>query len=178
MSLTREQVLLTLAVTALILLVVAQTWGWLVELSWLTLWHWDGLALVYGLLLGLGLNGLGWLGYALWPSFREASDSYLTLVLKPLRPADLIWLGLLPGLSEELLFRGVALTNVGLIASSVLFGLLHMLDLRYWSYALWALVVGLLLGFTMMETGNLLIPVVAHVVNNWLAAGIWYGRQR
>ena len=52
--------------------------------------------------------------YRLWPAYRQSADVYLALVLKPLILMDLIWLGLLPGLSEELLFRGVMLPALGL----------------------------------------------------------------
>ncbi|WP_245395627.1 CPBP family intramembrane glutamic endopeptidase [Anthocerotibacter panamensis] len=176
--LTREQVLITLAVTTLILLLVAQVWGWALGLPLVPGWHLDLNALLSGCILGLGLNGLGAALYYLWLPFRTVTDEYLALVLEPLQPWDIFWIGLLPGLSEELLFRGVALTSLGLVGSSLLFGVLHLLDRRYWPYGLWAAVIGLILGFTMVSTGNLLIPVVAHTTNNWLAAGFWYGRKR
>ncbi|WP_287129245.1 CPBP family intramembrane glutamic endopeptidase [Candidatus Cyanaurora vandensis] len=178
MTLTREQVLFTLATTALVLIVVAQTWSWLTGTASVPTWRWDIPALGMGVALGLGLNGLGLLTYYLWPGFQEATAAYLTLVLRPLRVGDILWLGLLPGLSEEFLFRGVALDSLGLVGSSLLFGGLHLLELRHWPYALWAAVVGFVLGLAMVGSGNLLVPVVAHIVNNWLAGLFWYRRAQ
>jgi membrane protease YdiL (CAAX protease family) len=91
---------------------------------------------------------------------------------------DLIWLGLLPGMSEELLFRGVMLPAVGLnaigvVASSLLFGILHMSGRQQWPYVVWATTVGLLLGFSALATGNLLVPIVAHVVTNLVSSYLW-----
>jgi hypothetical protein len=100
------------------------------------------------------------------------------LVLKPLILPDIIWLGLLPGMSEELLFRGVMLPAVGLnatglIATSLLFGVLHLSGPDQWPYVVWASIVGLLLGFSALATGNLLVPIVAHVATNLISSYLW-----
>jgi membrane protease YdiL (CAAX protease family) len=116
--------------------------------------------------------------YRLWPAYRQSADFYLQLVLTPLVLPDLIWLGLLPGMSEELLFRGVMLPAVGLnatglVASSLLFGILHLSGPQQWPYVVWATAVGLLLGFSAVATGNLLVPIVAHVVTNLVSSYLW-----
>ena len=130
------------------------------------------------LALGLGLTGLSEIIYALWGTYRHSADFYLTIVLKPLAVPDILWLGLLPGLSEELLFRGVMLPSIGLdpigiVLSSLCFGVLHMTDTRQWPYAVWASIIGIILGFTMVETGNLLIPIVAHITTNIVSGLSW-----
>ncbi len=178
MKLTREQVLLTLGFTALLLLLVAQGWSWIAQIPVVPGWQGDGLAIVVGIAVGGGLSALSGLAYYLWPQFQTVTDEYLALVMSPLRPWDMLWLGLLPGLSEEILFRGVVLTSWGLLTSSLLFGVLHLLDWRYWPYGLWAMGVGLILGFAMLSSGNLLIPVIAHITNNWLAGWFWSRRVR
>ncbi|NEO80163.1 CPBP family intramembrane glutamic endopeptidase, partial [Moorena sp. SIO4G3] len=91
---------------------------------------------------------------------------------------DLMWLGLLPGMSEELLFRGVMLPAVGLnaigiIASSMLFGILHLSGIQQWPYVVWATLVGLLLGYSAVATDNLLVPIVAHIVTNFVSSLVW-----
>jgi uncharacterized protein len=177
MALTRNQVLISLAATALFLLVVAQLWSWMAGLPLVPALHLDLGAVGVGITLGLGINGLSTLAYYLWPQFRKTADEYLALVLTPLVPSDMFWLGLLPGLSEEILFRGIALSSWGLIASSLLFGALHLMGLRHWPYAFWAILIGFILGGAMVLTGNLLVPVCAHVTNNWLAGYLWHRRQ-
>ena len=91
---------------------------------------------------------------------------------------DIIWVGLLPGLSEELLFRGVMLPALGfnvtgVIISSVCFGVLHLSGSEQWPYVVWATAVGLLFGFSALLTGNLLVPLVAHVLTNLVSSYSW-----
>lgn len=175
--LTRTQVLIAMGVTALVLLFVAKLW---LHLGSVTLLPIQGTpeALLLGLGIALGITALSSLVYRLWPAYRQSADYYLQLVLKPLVLPDLIWLGLLPGMSEELLFRGVMLPAVGLnttgvVASSLLFGILHLSGPQQWPYVVWATTVGLLLGFSALATGNLLVPIVAHIVTNLLSSYLW-----
>lgn len=175
--LTRTQVLIAMGVTALVLLFVAKLW---LHLGSVTLLPLQGTpeALLLGLGIALGITALSSLVYRLWPAYRQSADYYLQLVLKPLVLPDLIWLGLLPGMSEELLFRGVMLPAVGLnttgvVASSLLFGILHLSGPQQWPYVVWATAVGLLLGFSALATGNLLVPIVAHIVTNLLSSYLW-----
>jgi len=135
--------------------------------------YWDLSGFLQGILLGSGLCALSWGMYIKWPALKQATDEYLTLILSPLTPRDLFWIGLLPGVSEELLFRGVALPHLGLVSSSLLFGLVHFAGRRYWPYSLWAGGIGLMLGAVTLLSGNLLLAIVAHSCNNWLAAIYW-----
>lgn len=175
--LTRIQVLIAMGVTAVVLLFVAKLW---MHFGSVTLLPLSGTsdALVLGLGLAVVITVASSLVYRLWPAYRQSADFYLQLVLKPLVLPDIIWLGLLPGMSEELLFRGVmlpavGLTPTGLIATSLLFGILHLSGPQQWPYVVWATVVGLLLGYSAIATGNLLVPIVAHVVTNLLSSYLW-----
>jgi uncharacterized protein len=175
--LTRTQVLIAMGVTALVLLFIAKLWLHLGSVKLLPL-HGTAEALLLGLGIALGITALSSLVYRLWPAYRQSADYYLQMVLKPLVLPDLIWLGLLPGMSEELLFRGVMLPAVGLnatgvVASSLLFGVLHLSGPQQWPYVVWATAVGLLLGFSALATGNLLVPIVAHIVTNLLSSYLW-----
>lgn len=175
--LSRTQILMAMAVTAVALLGVAKLWLYLGNLQLRPL-DFSVVNLGIGIALGLGLTGLSEIVYARWENYRKSADFYLTMVLTPLAVPDLIWLGLLPGLSEELLFRGVMLPTIGfdpigILLSSLCFGVLHMTDLRQWPYAVWATFIGILLALTMVETGNLLIPIVAHVTTNLVSGLAW-----
>ncbi|MCG9887244.1 MAG: CPBP family intramembrane metalloprotease [Cyanobacteria bacterium] len=180
--LTRSQVLMALALTAALLLLLAKAWMVLGQASVLPV-QFSGGAIALGGGLGLALAGLSALAYRLWPPYSASADAYLDLLLRPLTWTDLFWLGLLPALSEELLFRGVMLPALGLtwwgiLASSLCFGLLHLLSLRHWPYALWAATVGLVLGVSAWLSGNLLVPAIAHAAINWLSSGVWKLRHR
>jgi uncharacterized protein len=175
--LSRMQILIAMAVTAVVLFTVAKFGMYLGEIQLRPL-RFTVADIGIGIALGLGLTGLSAIVYAVWADYRSSADIYLAMVLKPLELPDLIWLGILPGLSEELLFRGVMLPAVGLdpigiILSSICFGVLHMSNLQQWSYAVWATIVGILLAFTMVETGNLLIPIVAHITTNLVSGLSW-----
>ncbi|HAN46561.1 MAG TPA: CPBP family intramembrane metalloprotease [Cyanobacteria bacterium UBA8156] len=176
-QLTRRQVLTAIVLTALALLTVGGIWVSLLKVSPMP-WRFslglvaEGVAL--GLAIALASAGL----YGTWPTYRRAANSYLALVITPLRPGDTIWLGVLPGLSEEFLFRGVALPGLGsgaiaLILSSSVFGLLHWAEPRHWPYSLWAIVVGFGFGAITLITGSLVPAVVAHTVANTLAGYVW-----
>ncbi len=175
--LTRRQVLTAIGLTALGLLAVGGLWVRLLQVSpvpWRFSLELVGEGIALGLTIVLASIGL----YGIWPTYRRAANSYLRLVLTSLQPEDTVWLGVLPGLSEEFLFRGVALPGLGsgaiaLILSSSIFGLLHWAEPRQWPYALWAIVVGFGFGIVTLATGSLVPAVVAHTLANTLAGYIW-----
>ncbi|MBD2187190.1 CPBP family intramembrane glutamic endopeptidase [Pseudanabaena mucicola] len=180
-SLSRSQVLIAMAVTAIIFLGISKAWVYLGGISMIPL-YWQPEQALIGVGIGIGVALLSSVIYELWESYRIAAQEYLQMVLKPLEPIDLIWLGLLPGLSEEMLFRGVALPALGmngvaLIITSVIFGALHMASAKHLSYTVWAIAVGMMLGAVTMYTGNLLSAIVAHILTNALSGVIWKYKQ-
>jgi uncharacterized protein len=171
-----------MGVTALVLMLIAKVWL-----------HFDSAGLLPFTLSGRdGLMGLG-VGilitlasavvYQVWPSYRTSANGYLAMVLQPLHWPDLLWLGLLPGLSEELLFRGVmlpaiGLNSLGIVVSGASFGILHMSSLQQWPYVVWATTVGIILAVSAVATGNLLVPIVAHIATNLISSLVWKFRQQ
>lgn len=175
--LTRTQVLIAMGVTAVLLLVVAKGWQYLGKVQLLPV-IFNLEAILWGVGLAVGIAGISAIAHRFWPAYRRSAEMYLRLVIKPLIWPDLIWLGLLPGLSEELLFRGVmlpalGLTPVAVILSSILFGVLHLSGFQQWPYMVWAMMIGAILGFSALLTGNLLIPIIAHILTNFLSGFIW-----
>ena len=175
--LSRTQILIFMGITAIFLLAIAKIWQKLGAVQLLS-FQFNPQALLWSLGLAAGITITSGLIYRLWPSYRRSADMYLELVIKPLMWTDLIWLGLLPGLSEELLFRGVMLPALGLnvaavALSSVLFGILHLSGAGQWPYVVWATIVGFALGYCALITGNLFVPVVAHIITNLLSGVLW-----
>ena len=180
--LTRVQVLAAMGVTAIVLLLIAKTWLYF-DSSALLSFEVSPQALLLGTGIGIGITLLSGIIYQLWPAYRKSADMYLALVLKPLQWPDLLWLGLLPGLSEELLFRGVMLPAIGLnwlgiLVSGASFGVLHMSGVQQWTYVIWATIIGIILAVGAVATGNLLVPVVAHIVTNLVSSILWKVRQQ
>jgi len=163
--------------TAIVLLAISKlimAWGRVDLLPFV--WQPQALGIAIGLAVAISIASgiLFWL----WEAYRISATFYLTWVLRSLTWSDLLWLGLLPGMSEELLFRGVLLPALGggipaLVLSSVAFGLLHLSGRDHWPYALWAIVVGAVLGGSVLLTQNLLVSIVAHVVTNWISGAFW-----
>jgi uncharacterized protein len=175
--LSRNQILIFMGITAIVLLAIAKIWQKLGGVRLLPV-EFNTQALFWSLGLAAGITIASSLIYRLWPAYRRSADIYLEMVIKPLEWTDLIWLGLLPGLSEELLFRGVMLPALGLnllavLVSSVLFGVLHLSGNGQWSYVLWAAIVGFALGYCALVTGNLVVPVVAHIITNLVSGLLW-----
>lgn len=180
--LTRIQILGAMGATAIILWIFAKLWLRFGDFP-LFSWQWDGRDFLSGVGLGLVITALSGLAYRFCTPYRKSADYYLELVLKPLALPDLIWLGLLPGLSEELLFRGVMLPALGsdlvaVIVSSLCFGVLHLSGEEQWPYVIWASIVGLMLGYSALMTGNLLVPIVAHIVTNLISSYLWKMRKQ
>ncbi|ACK66602.1 Abortive infection protein [Rippkaea orientalis PCC 8801] len=175
--LTRSQILVVMGVTAVILLIIAKAWQKLGSVDLLNL-ELTKEAFLSGLAVAGVIIIASSIIYRLWPAYRDSADAYLELVIKPLIWPDLIWLGLLPGLSEELLFRGVMLPALGLnlpavIVSSIIFGVLHLSGIQQWPYVVWATIVGFALGYSALLTGNLLVPIVAHILTNLVSSSLW-----
>ncbi|MGB5812990.1 MAG: CPBP family intramembrane glutamic endopeptidase [Polyangiales bacterium] len=119
--------------------------------------------------LGLGA-ALGVLVVASTPSLvaRVAWARALQRELKPmvanLSHRDIFWLALASGTAEELFFRGAMQPALGLWATSLIFGAVHVGPRGvFLAWALWASIMGLALGAIFELTGALSGCVVAHV---------------
>lgn len=105
-------------------------------------------------------------------------------ILGPITVGQAFVMAVTSGIAEEIFFRGFlqqVLTDVafaslpaadilGLVAASLIFGLVHQGPDRkaFLPWTIFALVVGLALGGLYLVTGNLLAPVIAHFTINFL----------
>lgn len=101
--LSRTQILGVMGFTAVLLLIIAKLWQWwgdvtLLKISFNVPDALLGLGLATAIILTSGLI------YRIWPAYRVSADAYLAFVIKPLVWADLLWLGLLPGLVKNYCF--------------------------------------------------------------------------
>ena len=76
-----------------------------------------------------------------------------------LTAVDIVLLSAAAGIGEELFFRGMLQSYIGVIAAAVVFGLLHALTPAYFVLAT---VIGIYFGLIYESTNNLLIPMVGH----------------
>ena len=96
-------------------------------------------------------------------------DDEIFPLLREATVIDIVVLAAVAGFSEELLFRGILQPRMGLVASSLLFGLLHGPDYKLWPFALWAAAVGAGFGLVYHETENMAIPMLVHAFYDGLA---------
>lgn len=177
-TLTRIQILTAMGVTAVVLLLISRLWLLFDPIEMLPMEWAGGRSLFIGIALGLGITAASAIAYRVWAAYRQSADFYLAMVITPLNWMDLIWLGLLPGMSEELLFRGVMLPAIGLtwfgiLISSACFGVMHFSGSQHISYVIWATIIGGVLGYSAVATGSLLVPIAAHVTTNLVSASLW-----
>jgi hypothetical protein len=99
-------------------------------------------------------------GERLKEEFRQA--------LGPLSSREILWLSLLSGFGEEILFRGVLLSHAGLLASSALFGALHFPIRRsLWPWTVFATALGFSLAVLTVWAGSLWPAILIHLCVNY-----------
>jgi membrane protease YdiL (CAAX protease family) len=88
---------------------------------------------------------------------------------------ELLVISAAAGWGEELLFRGLLQTLVsdwtghawlGLLVASLLFGLVHPMSVTYFVVAT---LIGFYLGWLLLATDNLLVPMIAHGAYDFVA---------
>lgn len=166
---------LTIAGLLLVVAWVWQAWRPFELLPWL---RWDDQWLALGLLASLPPLLIillleipacrNWFGIG---ALYDDIESVLVPLLGYLRWPEIVLLGILAGLSEEIFFRGVVQQEIGLWFASIAFGLLHAVSL---AYVLWATVIGLYLGWLMQTTQSLWPSILAHTMVDWV--GLCYLR--
>ncbi len=74
---------------------------------------------------------------------------------------DLVLISLLAGFAEELLFRGVLQAEFGIVAASILFGLIHCISP---AYVIVTTLMGFYIGALYLVSGSLMVPVQVHFI--------------
>ncbi|RME85398.1 MAG: CPBP family intramembrane metalloprotease, partial [Planctomycetota bacterium] len=83
-------------------------------------------------------------------------------------------LGLFSALGEELFFRGAMQYSLGLVATSIIFGFLHVMPSqeKHWyqrfSWTIFAIIMGFAFGYMMEVRGSLVGPISAHFWINFI----------
>lgn len=67
--------------------------------------------------------------------------------------------------------------RLSVLVSGVVFGALHVGGGRNSAFAAWAIVVGWAYGAAYLQTGDLLVPALAHSAANYASAYLWLSNQ-
>ncbi|XP_062178978.1 uncharacterized protein LOC133883622 [Phragmites australis] len=114
-----------------------------------------------------------------WSNFRDSSEAANRQILTSLEPLDYIVIACLPGISEELLFRGALMPIFGLnwisaLIIGALFGVLHLGNGRKYSFAIWATFVGFAYGIGTIASSSIIVPMASHSINNIIGGLLWH----
>jgi membrane protease YdiL (CAAX protease family) len=167
------------------LILVALLAGWLLGQPPFQTFTWDIEAALLGLAATLPMLLL-FFACLRWPigplkPIQQFCEEVLVPLLAPCTLFDLALISILAGVGEEMLFRGVAQEALkewtgsivlGLLLASVLFGLCHAITA---GYVVLATLLGAYLGGLWLHTGNLLAPIVAHAVYDFVALVVLVG---
>jgi uncharacterized protein len=96
----------------------------------------------------------------------------------PLKLSHVALVACLPAITEELLFRGALVGNLGGSASAatvvaLLFGFLHITGPRNYASGVFATAAGFVYGILYITTASVWIAAVAHAVGNVTSAALW-----
>jgi membrane protease YdiL (CAAX protease family) len=80
----------------------------------------------------------------------------------------ILWIAAIVAISEELLFRGIIQTKVGLIFASIIFAIIHYRYLFNWFLFMNIVLLSFIIGFIYEWTGNLAVTIVMHFVIDFL----------
>jgi membrane protease YdiL (CAAX protease family) len=120
---------------------------------------------------------LWWSRHTRFPPLRRLRQSVDELVVPLFAPCtliDFLLLSLVAGLGEEALFRGVIQSPLShylpawaaIAVAGVLFGLVHWIN---FTYAVFATIIGVYLGWLFSTFDNLLPPIIVHTLYDFAA---------
>jgi|GEM_PF-381573 len=121
--------------------------------------------------LGLAVAGLS-LAFSRVSRLSRRLEEEFRGLLGPLKPGESILLAALSGVAEEAFFRGALQPAAGIVATSLIFGVLHTGPKRvFLAWTGFAVAMGFLLGWLFEASGGLAAPTALHVVVN--ALNLW-----
>ncbi|MEN8262706.1 MAG: CPBP family intramembrane glutamic endopeptidase [Nitrospirota bacterium] len=102
-------------------------------------------------------------------SIRRIVTNDIKAIFSNAELIDIIIIALIAGVAEEMLFRGVLQVRFGIVAASIVFGLLHYISP---AYVIIAALMGLYMGAFYYFSNSLLVPIQIHFLYD-LAALIY-----
>lgn len=174
-ALTRNSIFTLSVVLEGALLLIAAVWVSMGNIALLPKFQFAPSAFVWGLLaacfstaVSLSCITLG-KGIPILAKLRQMSEDFLAPMIALLSAGDIIFLSIVSGFCEEVLFRGVMQAQFGLLATSFIFGVFHDPSFKQKGYVILACLAGLGLGVLYQQTGNLWSCITAHAVHNFFA---------
>lgn len=171
-NLSDKELLIQLYLTQLIILIVALILGFILFNrfdEFLHLFDWrDPMIWKVGALSGIVIVLLDFILMRLLPSSLYDDGGLNERIFSNRSIPHIAFISAIVAFSEEILFRGVIQTHVGLILSSVIFALIHYRYLFHWFLFLNIVLLSFFIGFVYMLTENLAVTIVMHFTIDFL----------
>ncbi|MDR6998583.1 type II CAAX endopeptidase family protein [Neobacillus niacini] len=170
-GLTDQELLFHLYMTQIILLTISIILGIFLfdHFSFLSYFHLDdGRIIKIGLPAGIMVVIVDILLMKWLPSSFYDDGGLNERIFKNKNMLQIIWIAALVAFSEELLFRGIIQTKVGLIFASVIFAVIHYRYLFNWYLFFNIVLLSFFIGFIYEWTNNFAVTIVMHFVIDFL----------
>ena len=109
------------------------------------------------------------LNYEWFKTYSELIEKLMRPLFSKFSLPEIILVSIASGFCEEVFFRGVLQSVLGIYMASAIFGFCHFAGWKYFFYVIWAGLAGLLFGYVLIATGSLWPAIIAHVVNNFVS---------
>jgi len=170
----KELVLMVVTIESL-LFFISLGWGYFAHINPFNSIKFNSYSILYaatGTIFLLGINFLAVNVLSKYIFFfkylKEAYNEVAPIAANITFPGAFI-IALFSGFAEEFFFRGIIQVQFGIIIASVIFGIFHIGNKKTFWYGLYAILIGLYLGWIYHITGNLLVSMLIHCLNNFLA---------
>ncbi|WP_312474384.1 type II CAAX endopeptidase family protein [Neobacillus sp.] len=170
-SLTEKELLFHLYMTQIILLAISFILGFLLfdHFSFLNNIHLNDLNIVViGIPAGVTVVIMDIVLMKWLPSSYYDDGGLNERIFKKRTTLHILVIAAFVACSEELLFRGIIQTKVGLILASIIFAVIHFRYLFNWFLFLNIVLLSFIIGMVYEWTGNLAVTIMMHFVIDFL----------
>ncbi|MGJ7909337.1 lysostaphin resistance A-like protein [Neobacillus sp. LXY-1] len=170
-GLTDRELLFHLYLTQIILLIASFILGWLFydHFSYFNQFRiHDSKIITIGLSLGIVVVMIDAVLMKWLPASYYDDGGLNERIFKNRNVFHILFIAFFVAFSEELLFRGIIQTKVGLIWASFIFAIIHYRYLFNWFLFVNIVSLSLLIGFVYEWTNNLAVTIVMHFIIDFL----------
>lgn len=130
--------------------------------------------LMIGIGLGLFLSIVIFFTVIGIPFLKDLFGWIVEVIFGHLNYWGIFYVSCIASISEELFFRGALQPLIGIIPTSIIFGLLHMgFYKKLFPYGLYAFILSLILGWLFLITGSLYGCILCHFTINFVLGILW-----
>jgi uncharacterized protein len=171
-DLSERELLLHLYITQTILLSLSLIIGWFIYNDiWFieAFFNWNDTSILsMGLLVGILVVILDLLFMKILPKTFYDDGGLNERIFKNRSIFHIAFIALIVAFSEEVLFRGIIQTHLGLIAASVIFAIIHYRYLFNWYLFANIIILSFVIGYIYHLTDNLAVTFVMHFIVDFL----------